>query len=181
MAMQRPTPRNNRLRLESFAAARHYVPRLPLCPLAGFSAAIAHFDARRSRRRRQQLEKTLVDVIARAEPSVVAIGRSPQQQLAVTERRFGDVFGELRDNAAGPSAPLTVGAGVIIDRTGLVLTQYLAVHEGDQHTVTTIDRTTYPATIRAADPRSGLAVLAIDAKASPLQTGGCPAKTRRHR
>jgi S1-C subfamily serine protease len=65
----------------------------------------------------------------------------------------------------------------LIDRTGLVLTHYLAVHEGDQHTVTTIDRTTYPATIRAADPRSGLAILAIDPKASPLKRAGAPQKT----
>ena len=73
-------------------------------------------------------------------------------------------------------AAAIVGAGVIIDRAGLVLTQYLAVHEGDQHTVTTIDRTTYPATIRAADPRSGLAVLAIDTTASPLQRAGSTAQ-----
>src|SRR5205814_6425087 len=115
-----------------------------------------------------QLEKTLVDVIAHAEPSVVAIGRTLPQQPAVADRRVGDVFIELRDNSAAATAPLTVGAGILIDRTGLVLTHYLAVHEGDQHTVTTIDRTTYPATIRAADPRSGLAILAIDPNASTL-------------
>jgi serine protease Do len=117
-----------------------------------------------------QLEKTLVEVIARAEPSVVAIGRTPSQQLALPDRRpASDTFNDLRDNADGQNAQLTVGAGIIVDPAGLVLTHYLAVHEGDQHTVTTIDRTTYPATIRAADPRSGLAVLAIDPKASPLK------------
>ena len=124
-----------------------------------------------------QLEKTLVDIIAHAEPSVVAIGRTPPQQLAAPDRRPGDVFVELRDNAAGPIVPLTVGAGVLIDRTGLVLTHYLAIHEGDQHTVTTIDRATYQATIRAADPRSGLAILAIDTKAGPLKRAGTPIKT----
>jgi serine protease Do len=122
-----------------------------------------------------QLEKALVDIIARAEPSVVAIGRTPQQ-VAIADHRPGDVFVELRDNAAAPADPITVGAGVIIDRTGLVLTHYLAVHEGDQHTVTTIDRLTYPATIRAADPRSGLAVLAIDTKAGPIKRAGAPSK-----
>lgn len=120
-----------------------------------------------------QLEKTLVDVIARSEPSIVAIGRTPLKQLTGPDRRVGhDTFVELRDNADAQTAPLTVGAGIIIDHTGLVLTHYLAVHEGDQHNITTIDRTTYPATIRAADPRSGLAVLAIDLKASsPRRTG----------
>src|SRR5262245_54781907 len=77
-----------------------------------------------------QLEKTLVDIIAHAEPSVVAIGRTPSQQPAIADRAPGDVFVDLRANAAGPTAPLTVGAGIIIDRTGLVLTHYLAVHEG---------------------------------------------------
>lgn len=120
----------------------------------------------------QQLEKTLTETIARAEPSVVAIGRIQSAQLVLPDRRPGDVFIELRNEAANANAPLTVGAGVIIDRSGLVLTHYLAVHEGDQHTVTTVDRTTYAATVRAADPRSGLAVLAIDTKAKPLQQPG---------
>jgi serine protease Do len=124
-----------------------------------------------------QLEKTLVDIIARAEPSVVAVGRTPLRQLAIADHRPGDVFAELRDSAAAPAVQLTVGAGVIIDRTGLVLTHYLAVHEGDQHSVTTIDRATYPATIRAADPRSGLAVLAIETKAVPIRRAGTPSKT----
>src|SRR5262249_44997425 len=71
-----------------------------------------------------------------------------------------DVFGDLRDDNPA-SAPTTVAAGVIIDPAGLVLTEYLAVREGDTHTVTTIDGKTHAATIKAADPRSGLAVLAI--------------------
>jgi S1-C subfamily serine protease len=124
-----------------------------------------------------QLEKTLVDIIARAEPSIVAIGRTPPRQLAIADHRPGDVFGELRDTAAAPADPLTVGTGIIIDRTGLVLTHYLAVHEGDRHTVTTIDRSTYAATIRAADPRSGLAVLAINTKAGPIKRASAPSKT----
>jgi S1-C subfamily serine protease len=117
-----------------------------------------------------QLEKTFVDVIARAEPSVVAVSRTAPQQLAGATGR--DVFAELRNTPSDENAAITVGAGVIIDRSGLILTHYLAVHEGDQHAVTTIDRITYPATIRAADPRSGLAVLAIDPKAKPLQRPG---------
>jgi serine protease Do len=172
--MQRPTPRSNRW--IEWRAAAVITAAAVLCPLAGLaqqprtatpdgSAAVV------------QLEKTLVDIIARAEPSIVAIDRTPSKQLSVPDRRLGDdLFVELRDNAAAPTAALTVGAGVIIDHTGLVLTHYLAVHEGDQHTVTTIDRATYPATIRAADPRSGLAVLAIDLKAKPQQRSSAPPK-----
>jgi S1-C subfamily serine protease len=122
-----------------------------------------------------QLEKSLVDVIARAEPSVVAIGRTPAKKQAVNDLGIDATFGDLRGSASKTSASSTVGAGVIIDRAGFVLTQYLAVREGDQHTITTIDRIAYPAVIRAADPRSGLAVLAIDSKSGPVKPGGKPA------
>jgi S1-C subfamily serine protease len=118
-----------------------------------------------------QLEQSLVDIIARAEPSVVAISRMPPNQPAAA-RPMGQDFADLRESQSNSSAVTTVGAGVIIDRAGLVLTHYLAVREGDQHTITTIDRTAYSASIRAADPRSGLAVLAIDTKQAPLKRGG---------
>jgi serine protease Do len=120
-----------------------------------------------------QIEQTLVEAIARAEPSVVAISRtSPTQK----EGRSGDLFRDLRENASNAAAPLIVGAGVIIDRDGFVLTHYRAVREGNQHFVTTTDRATYPATIRAADPRSGLAVLAIDRNAGPVLPAGAPTR-----
>ena len=140
-------------------------------PLAGFAQA-PRIASPNGDPAVQQFEQTLVETIARVEPSVVSIGRTESQPQPLIERRLGDAFGDLRENA-GAIAPVTVGAGVIIDRAGLVLTHYRAVRQGDQHTVTTIDRNTYTATIRAADPRSGLAVLAIDSKTgSPRRTGG---------
>jgi S1-C subfamily serine protease len=115
-----------------------------------------------------EIERTLVEVIARVEPSVVAISRTTPR-LPSIEHRPGDVLGDLRHGAAAHSSATIAGAGVMIDRAGLVLTQYLAVREGDEHTVTTIDGSRYAASIRAADPRSGLAVLTI---AKPLQRPG---------
>jgi len=110
------------------------------------------------------LENSLVELIARAEPSVVAISRtSPPREPALIERSLGNAFDDFRPSGDS-GATTTVGAGVIIDRSGLVLTQYLAVREGDQHEITTTDGHTYSATIRGADPRSGLAVLVIDPK-----------------
>src|SRR5438477_6054289 len=81
-----------------------------------------------------QLEQTLVDVIARTEPSVVAISRTPPKRSLSTEPAFDATFSELRDIPSNTIAPLTVGAGVIIDRAGLVLTHYPAVREADQPT-----------------------------------------------
>ena len=117
------------------------------------------------------IEQSLVEAIAHAEPSVVAVSRKPPAASPPVETLPGDVFNDLRAASKPKTGDAVVGAGVIIDRAGLVLTQYLAVHEGDTHAVTTTDGKTYPATIRAADPRSGLAILALD-PTSPLQRPG---------
>ncbi len=123
------------------------------------------------------IEQSLVEAIARAEPSVVAISRTSPGQPTDAGQRLGDLFGELRQSERTNAVSDVVASGVIIDRAGLVLTQYLAVRENDQHAITTIEGKTYAAKIRAADPRSGLAVLAIDPAASSLQRAGEPANT----
>jgi S1-C subfamily serine protease len=119
-----------------------------------------------------QLESAIQSAIAKAEPSVVAISRTATPAKTASDVKLGsDVFAELRATVTPEATPPVIGAGVIIDKSGLVLTQYLTVHDGDQHFVTTTDRETYPAAIRAADSRSGLAILAINL-ASPLQRAG---------
>ncbi len=120
-----------------------------------------------------ELEKTLVDVIAGVQPSVVAISRtSPPQAQANVDRSFVvvEAFGDLQLSTTRSQAE-TVAAGVIIDPAGLVLTEFLAVRPGDTHSVTLPGGETYLAEIKAADPRSGLAVLAIQ-PVSPLQRAG---------
>jgi S1-C subfamily serine protease len=108
------------------------------------------------------IERTIVEAIARAEPSVVAVSRTAASNAASdAEGTATNLFQDLRPSGSSEANSLITGAGVIIDRSGLVLTHYLAVREGDDHAVTTTDGKTHPATIRAADPRSALAVLAI--------------------
>lgn len=121
------------------------------------------------------IEQAIVDAIARVEPSVVAVSRAaPAAPPTEAEERVADFFSELRDPAAPAREPAIVASGVIIDRAGLVLTEYLAVRENQSHSVTTIDGTRYAAKVRAADPRSGLAVLAMETatNASPNSRGG---------
>ena len=110
-------------------------------------------------------------MIARNERSVVAIAR-------VRRQRAGETFPlEIRPDAFGrqpmpilppqPTDPNFIpnefGAGVVIDRRGLILTAYHVLGEESDYYVTAADRKVYPATIKAADPRSDLAVLAIEA------------------
>ena len=59
--------------------------------------------------------------------------------------------------------PNEYGAGVVVDRGGLILTAYQVLGEESDYYVTTADHKIYKATVKGADPRSDLAVLSIEA------------------
>ncbi len=117
------------------------------------------------------MEKVLVDVIAKAEKSVVAIARVRKEQSGETfQMEFKpDPFGRKPTPLAPPQPtdpdfiPNEYGTGVVVDRAGLILTAYHVLGEDSDYYVTTSVRKIYKATIKGADPRSDLAVLSIEA------------------
>ena len=111
------------------------------------------------------LERSLERTIAGAEKSVVAIARVRKEQPGDSVRL------EFRPDSTGNQiaatdsnfVPNEYGAGVIVDRHGLVLTAaHVLGDENDSYFITTSERRVYRASIKAADPRSDLAVLSID-------------------
>lgn len=125
------------------------------------------------------VEQVVSDAIARAEPSVVSIARVRPTEVAATPRAPFDPFGaQLLRDTPGPKDPSFVpneyGTGVIVDAQGLILTAYHILGNSEQYDyfVTTIDRQTYKATLLAADPRSDLAILKIEASGlRPIKFG----------
>lgn len=122
------------------------------------------------------MEQALVETIARAERSVVAIARVRRQRPGETfslELR-PDPFGRPALPAAPPQPtdpdfiPTEYASGVIVDARGLVLTACHVLGEQSDYYITTHDRRVYRAQVKGADPRSDLAVLAFEA-ASGLQ------------
>jgi serine protease Do len=117
------------------------------------------------------IEGALVDAIAKTEKSVVAIMRVDVDDAAPTRDVQIEVApgGGLRPikTHRSPSDPDFVpdafATGVVVDRHGLVLTYYHVLRLKSQHYVTTPDRRVYSARIKAADPRSDLAILEIEA------------------
>lgn len=125
------------------------------------------------------VEQVVADAIDRAEPSVVSIARVRPTEVATTPRAPFDPFGaQLLRETPGPKDPSFVpneyGTGVIVDAQGLILTAYHILGNSDQYDyyVTTIDRQTYKATLLAADPRSDLAILKVEASGlRPIKFG----------
>ena len=121
------------------------------------------------------MEEMLVNAIAQAEKSVVAIARvnlSEGADARMDARQ--DLFGQFRMNPTPrPGQPDFIpneySTGVVVDGSGLILTAYHTLRDGSEYYVTTADRKFQQARVVAADPRSDLAVLSIRVpNASPL-------------
>ena len=126
------------------------------------------------------IESALVDAIAHSEKSVVAIARVDADDSAAlrsTTIELGPGGGLPQVQAPrSPSdsdfVPDAYATGVVVDRRGLILTAYHVLRLKSQHYVTTSDRRVYAAHIKAADPRSDLAILEIDANnLTPIKFG----------
>jgi S1-C subfamily serine protease len=98
------------------------------------------------------LESVLVDAIAKAEKSVVAIGRMRADSPPAADEDQPDFV------------PDGFGSGVVVDPKGLILTSYhvLGDVKNSRYHVW-LQRKRYAATVKAADPWLDLAVLKIDA------------------
>ncbi len=124
------------------------------------------------------VEKAIVGVVERNEQSVVAIARvrrdKPGEMFPLESRP--DPFGRrlAPSSPALPTDPDFIpneyGAGVVVGR-GLILTAGDILSDDSDYYVTTAERKVYKAAIKAADPRSDLAVLAIDADLPPIALG----------
>jgi len=117
------------------------------------------------------LEGSLVDAIARAEKSVVAIGRfrKPVDDGTPGNRELPPLRGafdsEIDADPTRPGfMPHDFGTGVVVDSSGLVLTNYHVLGEiGDSEYWIWSAGKPYKATLKAADPWLDLAVLKTDA------------------
>ena len=98
------------------------------------------------------IEEAMINAIAKAEKSVVAIARirGDQQALGTIDPRSPDFV------------PNEFATGVVVDRRGLILTNYHVLRDESTYIVTTHDGRNYNARVRAADARSDLAILELD-------------------
>lgn len=120
------------------------------------------------------IESRFVDAIAKGERSVVSIARvdtADEGVLAERDKRDGllndrfpppDPIDTVPGDARDPGfVPQEFATGVIVDASGLILTNHHVLGERSRYWITTVDRKIFEAKPRGADPRSDLAVLEI--------------------
>ena len=110
-------------------------------------------------------------VVKRVMPAVVNVfaSRTIQQQAP---RFFFDPFHFFDDPGAAPIARRQnfVGSGVIVDPSGLIVTNFHVIADADEIRVALWDKREFPANIVLKDQRSDLAVLKISGTGGNLPT-----------
>lgn len=125
------------------------------------------------------IESLLVEAIAQAEKSVVAVARlrKPTGDASPAADLLEGLGGEGADLFSDPTRPDFVphdfGSGVVIDSRGLILTTYHVVGDiSASRYLVWIGKKPYSAVVKAADPWLDLAVLKIEATdLTPLPLG----------
>ncbi len=115
------------------------------------------------------LEDVLVKAIERSEESIVSIARFHPDEMAIRDFRPELIprpgFPALEPTPAAPTNPDFVpndfATGVVIDKSGLIVTTFHAVDGPGEIWVTTTAKRPMRAEIRGADRRSDLAVLRV--------------------
>lgn len=115
------------------------------------------------------MERVLARAIARAEKSVVSIARRSKSSEYARRDAQPDLLGLATRQAGAPSndprdpefVPNEFATGVVVDSSGLVLTNAHVIDPESDHFVTTVDHKVFEMKIKATDPRSDLAVLEL--------------------
>jgi len=111
----------------------------------------------------------VVDVVERVSPTVVNIAA---QQIVEERRGLGDLFFDFFPGNSRRYATQSLGSGVIIAASGLVVTNAHVIQGASQIIVTTLTNDEYEAELVGADANSDIALLKL--KKAP---GNLPAAT----
>jgi serine protease Do len=111
----------------------------------------------------QKRRSPVVEVVERAGPAVVNIASQMQERNPFRQHRRAsdDFFREFMGSPEADRSRQSLGSGVIIDPSGLVLTNEHVISQATNITITLADRRTFEVDVVGADPSFDLAVLKV--------------------
>jgi len=145
---------------------------LLLAALLGAAPAVAPAQTRTPPSSREAMRYSFAPIVKKAAPAVVNVfshrvvhtDASPFANDPIFRRFFGDhAFGMPQDRIQN-----SLGSGVIVDPTGLVVTNHHVIKDADEIRVVLADRREFEAKLLRSDERTDLAVLKIDAHGERL-------------
>ena len=118
-----------------------------------------------------QLKLSFAPVVKKAAPAVVNVYAQRVERLPQRNRLFDDpifrrFFGEGR--RPGGATAQSLGSGVIVDPSGLVVTNNHVIENMTDVKIALADRREFPAEIVLRDPRSDLAILRVKGASGPF-------------
>jgi serine protease Do len=118
---------------------------------------------------RAEIQLSFAPLVRRVAPAVVNVNTRRIQQASPSPL-FNDPFFRrfLGDQLPGARPLSSLGSGVIVDPSGIVVSNHHVIRGADEITVVLADRREFEARIVLADERTDLAVLRIDAKGERL-------------
>jgi serine protease Do len=139
--------------------------------LATLQSALA--DTRAAPGSRELIHLSFAPVVKKAAPAVVNVfsrrvvkTQSPFFNDPLFRRFFGGTpFGLPQERVQN-----SLGSGVIVDASGLIVTNHHVIQDADEVTVVLADRREFDAKILLSDERTDMAVLKIDAHGEHLPT-----------
>ena len=130
-------------------------------------ASMAERDAaaQRAPRDREEIRLSFAPIVRRAAPSVVNVYATRQRREIDSPFAADPFFRRFFENspfgAPGPRDRTSLGSGVIVDRSGVVVTNHHVIRDADNVRIVMPDGQEYEADILLRDERTDLAVLQI--------------------
>ncbi len=122
------------------------------------------------------VQLSFAPVVKKVAPAVVNVyaSRVVEQQASpfFSDPFFRRFFGDLGGGPPSQRVQRSLGSGVIIDPSGLIVTNFHVIEHADQVKVALSDKREFPADIVLKDPRSDIAVLKISGAGANLPTIG---------
>lgn len=113
----------------------------------------------------QQISLSFAPVVRSAAPAVASIFTKTHMKQRFNDPIFEMLFGQRLNRPSRPETSL--GSGVIVHDSGVVLTNAHVIEGADEITVALNDRREFQARVLLVDERTDLAVLKIDASGLP--------------